>query len=408
MSIEIKPLREELSALHAAGEKLVEKAASEKRDFTVEEKAESDKQFARMTEIKSVLDRQAKLAEYAFSQKAENVELPSEPEGRKEAEAVEITVRDRFDAKNFDRKQFAKSVADWFRTGNMDRRFATITGATQNGILMPVDVMAPVTPSALNVFREALAAYGMDSWKTPSTRTINLPIYTAAAGSTVSGTATTETEQEPALSESINSVITTYHSGNLWFENRDLMALDFDLLSASVPAMTYSKELALESAAVSAIVADANITTANPNVVTSSLSGFTYGNFVSLNRALPKRYQANKVIVLSKAAYSAAENLTTTTGFPILNQDAQNQQLKRFNGTPVVYSEYLSGFGASNVIGFVFSWIGCRLRDAGEGDVLQRFTQSERRQGQTGADLYGYHSFGYSTSAIAKFVCNIS
>jgi len=207
------------------------------------------------------------------------------------------------------------------------------------------------------------------------------------------------------LTESINSVITTYHSGNLWFENRELLAVDFDLLSASVPAMVYSKELELEAATVAAIVADSNITA---SVATSTVSGFTYGNFVSLNRVLPKRYQANKVIVLSKAAYSAAENLTTTTGFPLLNQDAQNQSLKRFNGTPVVYSESLAAFGANAVVGFIFSWIGCKLRDAGEGDVLQRFTQTANRQGQTGVDLYGYHGFGYSPLAIAKFTCPAS
>jgi HK97 family phage major capsid protein len=410
--MDLTALRQELATLHTAGETLIKTAADAKRDFTADEKTTSDAQFSRMAEIKSVLDRQAKLAEFAFTAKTDAVELPSAPAGQPDV----ITVSDRFDAtdrtevaamiaKVGGRKAYAKAVNDWMRTGNVDQRFATITGSTASGILMPTDVMAPITPIALNVFREALQAYGLEPWKTPSTRNINLPIYTAAAGSTVSGTATSETEQEPALTESINSTIVTYHSGNLWFENRELMAVDFDLLSASVPAMSYSKELALESATITALVADSAITA---SVATTTVSGFTYANFVSLNRVLPKRYQANKVIVLSKPAYTAAENLVTTTGFPLLNQDAQNQQLKRFNGTPVVYSEYLAAFGANNVVGLVFSWIGCRLRDAGEGDILQRFTQTANRQGQTGADLYGYHNFGYSPLAVAKFVCPAS
>lgn len=398
--MDLKQLRDEFATLHKSGEELVAKVATEERDFTVEEKAESDKQFARMAEIKSVLDKQAKLAEYAFAAKS-NVELPTEPS----KEPVEIRVSDRFDAKKLDRKEFAKHVNEWIRSGNLDNRFATITGSTQSGVLMPTDVMAPIAPQAPNVFREALAAYGMESWKTPTTRNINLPIYTSAAGGVVSGTATTETEQEPALSESINSIIKTYTSENLWFENRELMAVDFDLLTATVPAMYYSKELALESDIITGILANGSIT---QSVATATVSGFTYGNFVSLNRVLPKRYQANKVIVLSKYAYSAAENLTTTTGYPILNVDAQNQQLKRFNGTPVVYSEYLANFGANNVVGFVFSWVGARLRDAGEGDILQRYTQTATRQGQTGVCLYGNHNFGYSPTAVAFLTCPAS
>jgi HK97 family phage major capsid protein len=407
--MDTKTLREELAALHTSAETLVSKAADEKRDFTDAEKADSDKQFARMTEIKSVLDRSAKLAEFSFSQKADNVELPSEPAGKAERDAIEIRVGTTFDRKSpVDRKAYNSALNRWMNTGDMDRRFATITGATASAILMPVDVAPPVTPMALNVFREALAAYGMEAWKTPSTRNINLPIYTAAAGGIVTATATSEVEQEPALTESIASVIKNYYSENLWFENRELAALDYDLLGATIPAMSYAKELALESDAITTVTTDSNVTGNSQGVATATVSGFTYGNFVSLNRTLPKRYQQNKVIILSKAAYSAAENLTTTTGFPILNQDAQNQSLKRFNGTPVVYSEYLSAFGANNVVGLIFSWQGARLRDAGEGDILQRFTQTANRQGQTGACLYGYHSFGYSPKAVALFTCPAS
>ena len=395
--MDITPLREELASLHDAGEKLVNLAATEKRDFSEAEKADFDKQIARANEVKNLLDRQSQLAAFAFSSN-QNIELPTEPAGREEQEALESRVGKTFDRKNkISRDEYCKHLNHWVRTGDISRQFATITGSTQSGILMPVDVMPPITPAALNVFREALSAYGMDAWKTPSTRNINLPIFTSSAGAAVDPTDTDEVEQEPALSESVNSVITTYHSGNVWFENRDLMAVDFDLMSESVPALVYSKELAFESAIVTALNADSGIT---QSVATATTSGFTYGNLVSLKNKLPKRYQNLKVIVLSKPAYSAAENLTTTTGFPILNQDAQNQNLKRFNGVPVVYSEYLSDFGANNIVGYIFSWVGTRLRDGGEGNILQRFTQTANRQGQTGIDLYGYHAFNYATPSL--------
>ena len=406
-SVTIKGLREELSKLLKTGTDLVNLAATEKREFSDVEKTTFDTNAKRMDELKASIDRLNKLAEHQYS--AGTAELPAEPAGADEKRRIEIKVGETFDRKRPEhRAEFNKAVNSWILTGRMDRRFATITGATDNGILMPTDVAAPITPMALNVFREALQAYGMEPWKTPSTRNINLPIYTAAAGNKIDPTATTESEQEPELTESIASVIATYSSENLWFENRELAALDYDLLGATIPAMSYAKELALESDVITTVTGDSNVTGNSYAVATATVSGFTYANFVSLNRTLPKRYQQNKVIVLSKAAYSAAENLVTTTGFPLLNQDAQNQQLKRFNGTPVVYSEYLASFGANNIVGLIFSWMGCRLRDAGEGDVLQRFTQTANRQGQTGACLYGYHNFGYSPKAIAILKCPAS
>ena len=404
---DINTLREEYKTLHTSAETLIAKAAEEKRDLTADEITENDKQFARMTTIRATLDRQSKLAEHAFAEKKETVTLSSEPEGKADLKVTDrfnwndIECRKEFFANTRNKQAYLKAVSEWGRTGRFDNRFATITGSTDSGILMPVEVVQPIAPSAMNTFREALSVYGMDSWKTPTTATINLPIFTAAAGSTVAGTATTETEQEPAVTESVSSVTTTYHSGNIWFENRELAAVDFDLLAATVPAAKYSKELAFESAVATAISGDATATIVN----TSTPTAFTYANLVSLNRQLPKRYNTLKVIILSKAAYTAAENLVTTTGFPILNQDAQNQGVKRFNGTPVLYSEYFAAFAANNVIGCVFSWVGSRLRDAGDGDILQRYTQAYTRQGQTGFDLYGYHSFNYSSSAMAKFVC---
>jgi HK97 family phage major capsid protein len=152
------------------------------------------------------------------------------------------------------------------------------------------------------------------------------------------------------------------------------------------------------------MVADAGIT---QTVATATVTGFTYTNLVTLNRKLPKKFDVMKVIVLSKDAYTAAENLTTTTGFPILNQDAQNSELKRFNGTPVLRSDYLSTFGANNVVGFVMSMIGFRLRDAGQV-TIQRYTQNQARPGQYGMNLLAFHGYGYAPSAMATLKCPAS
>jgi len=90
-----------------------------------------------------------------------------------------------------------------------------------------------------------------------------------------------------------------------------------------------------------------------------------------------------------------------------LNVDAQNQELKRFNGTPVIYTDFLSNFGANNIVGFVMSLVGSRLRDCDTNQV-QRYTQYPARPGQTGFNLYGYHSFGYDDAAMASLKCPAS
>ena len=178
------------------------------------------------------------------------------------------------------------------------------------------------------------------------------------------------------------------------------MAVDFDLMSATLPALAYSKELGLESAFFTALIADATIT---QTVATSSDTAFTYANLVTLNRILPKRYNALKVIFLSKDAYTAAENLVTTTGYPILNAlDPQKSSLKYFNGTPVLWTDYLPTFGVAQKIGFIASLIGFRLRDCGQEQV-QRYTQYPGRPAQTGFNLYGFHAYGYAAAALASF-----
>src|SRR6185312_4023193 len=107
-----------------------------------------------------------------------------------------------------------------------------------------------------NTIREALAAYGLKAMQTPGTQTINLPVADASAGGVVAENANAETENEPGVTESIKLTVKTYQSGTTWFSNQELMAVDFDLMSATLPALAYSKELGLESALVAAMIAD--------------------------------------------------------------------------------------------------------------------------------------------------------
>jgi HK97 family phage major capsid protein len=290
----------------------------------------------------------------------------------------------------------------------MPERFATVTTATATNALLPREVMAPMVPSAPNTFRQMLAANGLEALETDSTADISLPVASATAGGKVTETANSETENPPGFANSILLHPNMYQSGTTWYSNLVMNANNFDIVSATVPALYYSKELGLESDIVSTMIADGNITQNVTLAVSTGLTGFTYQNLVSLNRVLPKRYAYQKAIILSKNAYTAAENLVTTTGFPILNQDAQNSELKRFNGTPVLWSDYLAGFGANNIIGMVISCLGWKLRDCNVTNMIQRYTQSPGRPAQTGFNLFCAHAFGYDVNAVAFLKCPAS
>jgi HK97 family phage major capsid protein len=402
MALDITALRTEFTDLHTKATTLVEKIATEKRDFTAEEKTENDAQTKRLNEIKTVLDSHKKLAGMAFI--ADNVEKPNTPPNKEDFNRADIVVGETFDKKPVKRDEFRKAMKHWANHGGLPKQFAAITTATQSGIFLPTEVDQPLTPSAPNTIRAALAAFGLDPMKTPSTAEINVPVADANSGSVLSESATTETENEPALTDSIVLKVKGYQSGSSWFSNTQLMALDYDLMTAVLPALAYSKELAMEADVFSTVAADTNIT----QITTmATLSAIAYDDLVNINMALPKRYSPQRVIVLNKNIYISAAKLQTSTGFPILNQDAQNQNIKSFNGTPVLWTDNFSTFGANNVVGAIWSWMGCRLRDAGEQE-LQRYAQYPLRPGSTGFNLIGRHCFGYAPHAVSLLKCPAS
>jgi HK97 family phage major capsid protein len=398
--MDTKELREEYANLHKSVEQIITVAAADKRDFTADEKEKQEKMFSRLQAINEQLSAEKKLAEFKFD--ANDVQKPTQHPGQNALEQAEQFARGQM--AKIDRKEFGKHFTQWSRNGDAGK-FATITGATQSGIMLPIEVVEPLVPTRLNTLREAHQLLGVEVFKTPTTAKVNLPVASATAGGVVAENASSETENEPGFTGSISLPVSTYQSGSVWFSNQELSAVDFDLFSAIYPAMVYSKELGLESAAMAAIIADTNIT---QTVATSTVSGFTYANLVGLNRAFPKRYDTLKAIVLSQAAYTAAENLTTTTGYPILNAlDPQNSSMKYFNGTPVLRSDYLQSFGANHVVGVAISLVGFRLRDC-DGQNIARYVQYPGRPNQTGFNLFAYHSYGYDPAAMATLVCPAS
>lgn len=383
----VKDLRDEFSRLHTEATKIVDDAIAAGAELTAEVKAENDKRFARMEAIKGLLDQQAKFAKLALETGGVGLQEPVKHPGQA---AVEEAVE-----KTFDRKNFARAAMVWAATGIMAAQFATVTTASQSGILLPVAVAAPLTPSAPNVFRAAHALYGLTPMQTTTTNKINIPVLSATAGGAVAETDSAENENVPGLTESIVSTPGTYESGSVYFSNLSLLANDIDIIAYVENTLYYSKELGLESAAVAAIIADAGITQVVDTATTTSI---TAANLTSLNNALPKRFNAQKVILLSATAYSAADALYQS-GTKVLVTGADG--VKRFDGTPVLRSDYFEALTADNVVGGIVSLMGFHLRDAGQAGVT-RYTQVPAKPNQTGFNLFAYHAYGYCPSAIAK------
>lgn len=402
-------LRSEFAKLQGEADAVLKAAETDSRDLTDAEKAENEKRFSRMQAIKSITDERLKFASLALSDappERVKAETPKTPPGADQfARETDTAGADLFDFTNAQTLgQFSRSVTDWARSGSMAAKFATITTASQSSILLPRVVSTPDVPTAMNTFREALALYGISPVKTSTTSDWNQPVVAAAAGAAVAENASIETANDPGLTGSYTLNVATYQSGSAWFSNKALLANDFDLVPFIQTDLAYAKDLGFESAIAAAMIADTGITQA---VTSSTTTAFTYGNLVSLNNALGKVYQRQKVILLGAAAYSAAEGLVDSTGQPILVRDPQNQSLLRFNGTPVLRCDYLEALTANKVIGLIISLAGFRLRDV-TTEQLSRYVDQPAKPGQSGFNLIGWHGYGYTAAAVAKLKTAVS
>lgn len=410
----IARLRREFSTLQGEAQGVIDLAARENRGLTDAEATANNTRFTRMTAIQALIAERQRFAALSIGAAEEPEEPSPAPQTRVATpRAVPGTAQFqngqdvgrsqpniRVADPQIDRAQFARALRNWAATGQMDRQFATITTATNSGVLLPRTIEVPIVPTNANVFREALAVYNLRPVTTTTTHEMTIPIMTMAAGAAVAETANAEADNDPDLSKKITLKPSTYGSGAAWFSNNVLQANDWDIIEWVQTDLLFAKELAVESAIAAALIADAGIT----NVVnTATVNGFTYANLVSLNNALPKKYDRFKVIFLSQTAWNAAEGMVDSTGKPILNLDPQNQNLRRFNGTPVMRCDYLEALGVTaKKVGFIANMMAFKLRDAGQ-QRLARYTNDKTRRDQTGLDLFGYHAFDWADDGVACF-----
>jgi HK97 family phage major capsid protein len=266
-------------------------------------------------------------------------------------------------------------------------------------LFLPKQVGTPIAPPTVNAFRQAHVLNGVEPLETSTTAAFSIPVLDANAGSIVAENATTETENFGA-SESINLTPKTFQSGSSWFSNQMLNANNFDFLQYVLPTLVQSKELAVEQAIASALIADAGIT---QTVTAASTSAVSLDNLIDLEMRLPARFNFQKAILVGAAGFAAARKLKDTTGRLLLIQDPQKQGLASINGTPVIRCDFFEAFGASKVLGVIISLLGFRLRDVTVQN-LETYQAIPSKPNQKGMNLFAYHGYGWAPSAVAKLV----
>ena len=394
--------RQEFSRLQTEAMAVLKKAEDEKRELTKEEKTANDQRFSRMKALHDIDQDRARFAGLAFKGDASAPGVVTQPKsapGRAEFESGEQHRKlDLGDKAVIEELRVAFS--SWADSGTMHKKFATITTATSSSALLPRTIGTPVQGTPPNTIREAMDAVGATPMSTTGTEDMKIPVMGTAEGSDVAETASSETENAPDLSETITLNTYAVQSGSAWFSDKVLMANSFDLVAYVQTDLLYAKELRLEQKVIAAMIADAGITQV---VTAASATAFTYANLVALNNKLPKKWDRQKAILLSQAAYSAAEGLVGSDGQPILTRDPQNQRLLRFNGTPVLRCDYLEVMTTTKVVGLIIGFTGFKLRDAGQMS-LERYFNQPARPAQKGFNLIGHHAHGYAATAVAKLV----
>jgi HK97 family phage major capsid protein len=408
-------LRQEFGRLNTEAEQLVNSAIAANRELTDAEKAANGTRFTRMQAIQGLLNEQARFASLTLAAlpaapSGGRVQLPNEP-GRDEFMRSEgrgtpldrPSPGDRFGVTDTVREQYREELRHFAAEGEIGpiaKRFATITTATNSGVLLPKAIAAPIVPTSVNPFRAAFDFYNMLPIQTTTTADWEEGVMDATAGGIVAENASAETENG-GISAKINLKPKTFESGSTWYSNLVLRANDFDLLTGTIPQLRYNKELGLQSAIAAALIADAGIT---QSVASASISTLSYDNLVDLDMALPSRFDALKIMLLSKAAFTAARKLKGDDGHPVLINDPQRQGLAFFNNQPVFRCDYLESFGASKVIGLTISLLGFKLRDV-TTEELARYANDKARKNQTGLCLFAYHGYGWTPDAVAKLTC---
>jgi HK97 family phage major capsid protein len=383
--MDIKAMRDEFANLHAEAGKVIEKAATEKRAITAEETEQNNRRYARMDEIKALVDESQKLASYAFS---ENKIEQSEPKGKAEFTAA---------PREFSAADYKRAANEFALYGEVRSRelFGTIS-TSGSSALMPKAVLPPVnvlTPQ--NPYKAVLARYGLSTIRLGSTSQLTLPQIddSANVGATKTEGATSETTPVDPTPTAISLNTSLYESKPSWFSNTVQNANGFDLLGYCLPSISQRLERAKHSAMDTVVKA---ITTGT--VTTASATAVTYAEVLTWEHSLPVAYRYNMAMVVSDSFYKLLRGLADSNGRPIMDVDPTNVFQQTIHGIPIFVSEYLSAVATTNKVGALVNADSLYIRE--EDPRLTRYVNVPAYADQFGINVFQDCAFAGNSNGV--------
>jgi len=390
--VDIAALREEFNQLKKQNCDLLTAVATAKRKFTAEETQQKEARFARMDEIKALLDDAKRLAETTYAEG--NAQLAADPAQRVTQPSAAAT----FSLANFKRDANLYCRTGQVVPGLQNAQFGTDT-TTQGGIFLPVEVAQPVEVRRnQNAFYALLDWYKIKPMSILTPRQVNLPVTDdrSVVGQQQTQSATSGTSADPSFTASLTlNGSQLYSSKQIWLSNTLVLAQDFDVIGYALPILQKRVLKAKESAWTTKLAA------LTPGYTTKVLAGMTYADVIAWEHSLYASYRADMGYVVADTLYQTLRSITDNYGRPILDEHPETLFAATIHGKPVIVSDYLTAYGANAISGALISAEGGQKILDVVGDRLARYIQVPTNPDQTGFEIFSNGDANFIAAGIS-------
>lgn len=371
--MDIKSLKEEFAKLSSEVSDSVNEAAKAGK-FSAEAKTANEQKYARMDEIKAVLDADKTRAKYAV-----------ESGNTEEFSLTKQVVKSGDDANKRDAKE---AFNRFLLTGQRDE--FTLTSASGGGVLVPNEILAPIVKARRqNVLMQAILDAGLQVIRTTGVGNVTLPIFDDSANSAgvQAEDATTQQIAEPSLT-GMSIAPALYTSKGVWISNTALLANQFDLGAYVVPMLQRRLEQYTADRWFTYIKANGTV-----GVTAASTSGLSYNELIDIEHAVPVENRTqNQAIFGHDSLLKALRKLQDSTGQSILEHDPE-KHLDYIHGIPFYVDNTFDAVGAGATVGAIGSLDGFYPVISGQPRVVV-YKDIPTRPDQTGYQIFENGGFG--------------
>lgn len=380
-------IHEEFNKVQTEALAITDKAKAENRGMTEDEKKSVEEKFARLNQLKELIDTEKKLAAIEIDEVDEvKAEATKSFKKTEHTDVVKDAANKVIDELNY----FAK-------TG--DKSKFALTSSTGTGALMPKNIPGWYnTRSSKNAIREAFSVIGKpvmvsdstDDWKVPAM------VDTISANSDQEG-ATTGASSDAGVQE-LDLSLDEYHSKAQWLSKKVINAQGFDVVSFIGPEAKARIERAEDATWVDALESSATLGKA-----TASPTAIVYNDLVDFDESLGAGYdQTSQFYIVSPTARTAIRKIADNNVRPIFSTEAG---LDRLFGKPLFVSSNLATVASGNVVGLLVSAEGAFLRDTTSNELV-RYENDYNHPGQVGFEAIGYSAFACASGCVRSLRMN--